>query len=71
MLTMEDIIRDGHPTLRKVAAEVQLPPSEEDKKILKSLLEYVQNSQNTEIAADTVYGQELVWQHRKLMFQNG
>jgi peptide deformylase len=51
MLTMEDIIRDGHPTLRKVAAEVLMPPSEEDKQILKSLMEYVQNSQNAEMVA--------------------
>lgn len=51
MLTMEDIIRDGHPTLRKIAAKVPMPPSEEDKQIVKSLLEYVQNSQNEEIAA--------------------
>jgi peptide deformylase len=50
MLTMEDIIRDGHPTLRKIAEEVALPPSEEDKKILSSLLEYLINSQNPEIA---------------------
>lgn len=51
MLTMEDIIRDGHPTLRKVAEEVTMPPSEEDKQILYSLLEYVINSQNSEIAS--------------------
>ena len=51
MLTMEDIIRDGHPSLRKVAAEVPMPPSEEDKQILLSLLEYVINSQNPEKAA--------------------
>ena len=51
MLTMEDIIRDGHPTLRKVAAEVQMPPSDEDKRILNEILEYVINSQNEEIAA--------------------
>ncbi|WML43549.1 peptide deformylase [Neobacillus sp. PS3-40] len=51
MLTMEDIIRDGHPSLRKIAVEVPMPPSEEDKQILKSLLEYVQNSQNEEIAS--------------------
>jgi peptide deformylase len=50
MLLMDDIIRDGHPTLRKVAAEVSMPPSEEDREILKSLLEYVKNSQNPEIA---------------------
>lgn len=50
MLTMEDIIRDGHPTLRVVAKEVPLPASEEDKKTLKDLLEYVIASQNPEIA---------------------
>lgn len=47
---MKDIIRDGHPTLRKVAEEVPLPPSEEDKRILRSLLEYVINSQDEGIA---------------------
>ncbi|WHY87926.1 peptide deformylase [Neobacillus novalis] len=51
MITMEDIIRDGHPTLRKVAAEVAMPPSDVDKQILSSLLEYVINSQNSEVAA--------------------
>ena len=51
MIMMEDIIRDGHPTLRKVAQEVAMPPTDEEKQILKDLLEYVQNSQNTEIAA--------------------
>jgi peptide deformylase len=34
-----------------VAAEVVMPPSEEDKQILYSLLEYVLNSQNGEIAS--------------------
>ncbi|WP_071395491.1 peptide deformylase [Bacillus tuaregi] len=51
MLTMDDIIRDGHPTLRKTAVEVSLPASDEDKKILNELLEYVQNSQNPDISA--------------------
>jgi peptide deformylase len=50
MITMDDIIREGHPTLRKRAEEVQIPPTKEDKEILKSLMEYVQNSQNPEIA---------------------
>ncbi|MBO8176350.1 peptide deformylase [Aeribacillus pallidus] len=50
MITMDDIIKDGHPTLRKVAEEVSLPPSKEDQEILKSLLEYVINSQDEEIA---------------------
>ncbi|MDQ0414811.1 peptide deformylase [Mesobacillus stamsii] len=49
MLTMDDIVRDGHPALRKVAEEVSMPPSQEDKTILQSLMEYVINSQNPEI----------------------
>lgn len=50
MITMDDIVRDGHPALRKVADEVSIPPSEEDKKILKSLLTFVIQSQDEEIA---------------------
>lgn len=50
MLTMDNIVRDGHPVLRKVATEVQLPPSHEDKAILQSLIEYVKNSQEPDIA---------------------
>ncbi|MDQ0155846.1 peptide deformylase [Robertmurraya andreesenii] len=52
MITMEDIIRDGHPTLRLIAKEVPLPASDEDKKTLKDLLEYVKASQNPEIAKE-------------------
>jgi peptide deformylase len=51
MLTMDDIVRDGHPSLRKVADEVPLPASNEDKRILTEMLEYVINSQNPEISA--------------------
>jgi peptide deformylase len=50
MITMNDIIRDGHPTLRKVAEEVTLPASQNDRELLKSLLEYVINSQNAEMS---------------------
>ena len=49
MITAKDLIRDGHPTLRKVADEVPLPPSEEDQNLLRSLLEYVINSQDEEM----------------------
>jgi peptide deformylase len=48
---MDDIVRDGHPSLRTVAEPVQMPASEEDQKILQEMLEYVINSQNPEIAA--------------------
>ncbi|GLB60374.1 peptide deformylase [Cytobacillus sp. NCCP-133] len=51
MLSMKEIIRDGHPTLRKAAAEVNMPPSEEEKQLLRDMLEYVMNSQVPELAA--------------------
>jgi peptide deformylase len=50
MITMDDIIRDGHPSLRKVAEEVTLPASKEDKETLQELLEYVKNSQDKEVS---------------------
>ncbi|RSD28182.1 peptide deformylase [Mesobacillus subterraneus] len=50
MLTMDDIVRDGHPVLRNVAEEVPMPPSQEDKAILESMLQYVINSQDPEIS---------------------
>lgn len=50
MLTMKDIIREEHVTLREVAKEVAIPLSEEDKKIGEQLLEYVRNSQDEEVA---------------------
>ena len=37
MLTMKDIIKDGHPTLREKAKELSFPISEEDKETLRSM----------------------------------
>lgn len=50
MITMDDIIRDGHPTLREIAKEIPTPPSDEDKQILVSMMEYIKNSQEPEMA---------------------
>ncbi|MGO3050208.1 peptide deformylase [Staphylococcus casei] len=50
MLTMKDIIRDGHPTLREKAKDVQLPLSEEDRSTLLAMREFLINSQDDEIA---------------------
>ncbi|HEY8364507.1 MAG TPA: peptide deformylase [Haloplasmataceae bacterium] len=50
MITMKDIIREGHPTLKIPALEVTLPVSETDKSILFSMREFLINSQNEEIA---------------------
>ncbi|ODG89772.1 MULTISPECIES: peptide deformylase [Bacillaceae] len=52
MITMKDIIREGDPRLREISSEVSLPPSAEDIHLANSLLEYVINSQNPEIAAE-------------------
>lgn len=48
---MDDFVKEDNPVLRKVAEEVPLPASDEDRKILTDLMEYVQNSQDAEIAA--------------------
>jgi peptide deformylase len=50
MITMKDIIREGHKTLSLVAKEVKLPLSQSDKKLAEDLLDYVKNSQDQEIA---------------------
>ncbi|CAG9619884.1 peptide deformylase [Sutcliffiella rhizosphaerae] len=50
MLTTNDIIKEGHPTLRRVADDVVLPPTLEDIATLDMMLEYLQNSQNPEIS---------------------
>lgn len=46
MLTMKNVIREGHPTLTKIAQEVKLPLSSGDKKLLKDMLEFIINSQD-------------------------
>src|SRR5690625_2408257 len=50
MLLMKDIVRDGHPALRKKSEEVALPPSKEDIQILNKMMDFIKNSQDEEIA---------------------
>ncbi len=50
MLTMKDIIREGHPTLRKKAVPVKLPLSEEDAKTLRAMRQFLIDSQDPEKA---------------------
>lgn len=50
MITMKDIIREGHPGLSQVAKEVSLPISTEDIQLMKDMLEFIINSQNPETA---------------------
>ncbi|MCU7557587.1 peptide deformylase [Macrococcus capreoli] len=50
MLTMNDIIRDGHPTLREKAQEVALPLSDEDRKTIDDMLSFLKMSQDEVLA---------------------
>lgn len=52
MLTMTDIIREGHPTLEMKAKEVNLPLSDEDKKTLRLMMEFLENSQDPELSEE-------------------
>lgn len=49
MITMKNVIREGHKTLTTVAKEVKVPLSAQDKKLLKDMLQYVINSQDEEM----------------------
>lgn len=52
MLTMEDIIREGHPTLRKKAQPVDFPPSKENISTLMQMMEFLKNSQDADKAEE-------------------
>lgn len=52
MLTMDDIVREGHPALREAAKDVASPPSMEDKELLEKMLSFLKNSQDDEIARE-------------------
>ncbi len=50
MLLMKDVIREGHPTLAKRSADVELPLDNETKQTLKDMMEFLENSQNPELS---------------------
>ncbi|MDV6376855.1 peptide deformylase [Sporosarcina sp. GW1-11] len=50
MILMKDIIREGHPTLRKKAKEMSFPLSTEDRQLCDDLLEYIVNSQDDKLS---------------------
>lgn len=49
MILMDQIVREGHPALRKRAEEVKFPLSAEDLELSEELLEYVKNSQDPDL----------------------
>lgn len=49
MLTMKDVIREGHPTLEQRAENVTIPLDTKTKETLKDMMEFLENSQNEEM----------------------
>src|SRR5699024_6516556 len=52
MITMNDIVREGNPSLREVANEVEVPPTEADKQLLNEMLTFLKNSQDEKKAEE-------------------
>jgi len=52
IITMDDIVREGHPVLRTVAQPVELPLQEEDRETLQCMLQFLKNSQDPEISEE-------------------
>lgn len=52
MITMEDIIREGHPTLRERAKKVEVPVSEQIKELGQQMLTFLKNSQDPELSEE-------------------
>lgn len=50
LIDMSDIIREGNPTLRAVAKDVELPLSDEDIILGKKMMQFLKNSQDPAIA---------------------
>ncbi len=50
MITMKDIVREGHPTLSKRATPVSTPLEETDKKTLVAMRRFLIDSQDEDIA---------------------
>lgn len=49
---MKDIVREGHEALRTVAAEVPIPPRDEDRALAQKMMEFLKNSQDDEISKE-------------------
>lgn len=50
LIDMDDIIREGHPTLRQVAEEVSLPLSDQDILLGEKMMQFLKNSQDPVMA---------------------
>ena len=52
MILSKDIIDDNNPLLREISEKVTLPLSDEDRQTLQEMFEYLQNSQDDEVAEE-------------------
>ncbi|EXJ22794.1 Peptide deformylase [Alkalibacterium sp. AK22] len=50
MITMDDVIREGHPTLRLTAEEITFPLDSSVSKLAEDMLQFLIDSQNPETA---------------------
>lgn len=46
IITMKDIVKEGDPILRQVVDEIKLPPTQEEKEELASMMQFLKNSQD-------------------------
>lgn len=50
MILMKDIVREGHPALRKQAKPLSFPLTKEERQLGEDLIGYVKNSQDPEVS---------------------
>ncbi|MEG0277439.1 MAG: peptide deformylase, partial [Coprobacillus sp.] len=50
MILMKDIVDDTNPLIRQISQPVDLPLSQEDRKVLMDMYEYLVNSQDEKLA---------------------
>lgn len=50
MITMDDIIRDDNPNLRKTASKIEFPLESDLKKLANKMIQFLKNSQDVEFA---------------------
>ena len=50
MITMEDIVREGHPALRKIAKEMSHPITPDERTLAEEMMAFLKNSQDPELS---------------------
>ena len=66
MITMKDIVLEGHPALRKRAEKLTFPLTQEQQELAKEMLEFLHNSQDQKSQKNMNCALVLVLQHLNL-----